>query len=104
MGDRKEVGQNTDSGQAGIVGVISTLEHTRGLTAGRNCSPSADTGMVTHERFWTEFLGAPSSFKSYIPFPQHVRHADIAKLGQVCFSFHMSDHDCYGQPHVVDRQ
>ena len=61
MGDGKEVGRSTDSGRAGIVGVMSTLEHTRGLVAGRSCSQSADTGMVTHERFWTEFLGAPSS-------------------------------------------
>ena len=43
--------------------------------------------MLSHERFWTEFLVAPSSFKSYIPFPQHVRHAGIAKLEQVYFSF-----------------
>ena len=81
------MGQNTDIRQAGIVGVISTLEHTRGLVAGRSCSLVADTGMVTHERFWAEFLGASSSFKSYIPFLQHVRHAGNAKLGQVCFSF-----------------
>ena len=81
------MGQSTDSGRAGIVGVISTLEHTRGLVAGRSCSLSADTDMVTHERFWTEFLVAPSSYKSYISFPQHVRHAGTAKLGQVYFSF-----------------
>ena len=78
MGDGEEVGQSTDSGRAGIVGVISTLEHTRGLVAGRSCGLSVDTDMVTHERFWTEFLVAPSSYKSYISFPQHVRHAGIA--------------------------
>ena len=55
------VGQSSDSGQAGIVGAISTLEHRRGLVAGRSCSLVADTGMVTHERFWAEFLGAQSS-------------------------------------------
>ena len=87
MGDGEEVGRSSDSGRVGIVGVISTLEHTRGLVAGRSCSQSADTGMVTHERFWTEFLVAPSSFKPYIPFPQHVRHAGVAKLERVCFSF-----------------
>ena len=38
MGDGEEVGRSTDSGRAGIVGVISTLEHTRGLVAGRSCS------------------------------------------------------------------
>ena len=65
MGDGEEVGRSTDSGRAGIVGVISTLEHTRGLVAGRSCSLVADTGMVTHERFWT----------------------GIAKLEQVYFSF-----------------
>ena len=42
--------------------------------------------MVRHEHFWDEFLGAPFSFEPYTPFPQHVRHAVIAKLGQVCFS------------------
>ena len=36
VGDGEEVGRNTDSGQAGIVGVISILEHTRGLVAGRS--------------------------------------------------------------------
>ena len=55
------MGRSSDSGRAGIVGVISTLEHTRGLVAGRSCSLVADTGMVTHERFWVEFLGARSS-------------------------------------------
>ena len=38
MGEGEEVRGNTDSGRAGIVGVISTLEHTRGLVAGRSCS------------------------------------------------------------------
>ena len=69
MGDGEEVGRSSDSGRAGIVGVISTLEHTRGLVAGRSCGLTADTDMVTHERFWPEFLVAPSSFKSYISFP-----------------------------------
>ena len=36
MGDGEEVGRNTDSGRAGIVEVISTLEHARGLVAGRS--------------------------------------------------------------------
>ena len=36
VGDGEEVGRNTDSGHAGIVGVISTLEHTRGLVVGRS--------------------------------------------------------------------
>ena len=49
------MGRNTDSEQAGIVEVISTLEHARGLVAGRRCSLVADTGMVSPERFYTEF-------------------------------------------------
>ena len=44
VGDDEEVEQSTNSGQAGIVGVISTLEHTRVLVAGRSCCLSADTG------------------------------------------------------------
>ena len=55
------MGRSSDSGRAGIVGMISTLEHRRGLVAGRSCSLVADTGMVTHERVWAEFLGASSS-------------------------------------------
>ena len=61
MREGEEVRRSTDSGHAGIVGVIFTLEHTRRLVAGRSCSLVADTGMVTHERFWAEFLGASSS-------------------------------------------
>ena len=38
MGDGEEVGRSIDSGRAGIVGVISTLEHTRVLVGGRSCS------------------------------------------------------------------
>ena len=55
VGDGEEVGRNTDSGRAGIVGVISTLEHARGLVAGRSCSLVADTGIVSHERFCAKF-------------------------------------------------
>ena len=55
VGDGEEVGRNTDSGRAGIVGVISTLEHTRGLVAGRSWSLVVDTGMISHECFWAEF-------------------------------------------------
>ena len=50
--------------------------------------------MVSHEHFWADFLGVPSSFMPYIPFPQCVTHAVvIAKLGARC-AFYMSNHDC----------
>ena len=42
MGDGEEVGRSTDSGRAGIVGLISTLEHTRVLVADRSCSLVAE--------------------------------------------------------------
>ena len=56
VGDGEEVGRNTDSERAVIVGVLSTLEHTRGLVAGRSCSLVVDTGMVSHERANSGYL------------------------------------------------
>ena len=39
---KKRWGKNIDTGKAGIVGVIFTLEHARGLVAGRSCSIVAE--------------------------------------------------------------
>ena len=72
------MGRNTDSGQAGIVGVISTLEHARGLVAGRSCSLVADTGIVSHERFCAKFWILISYTVKYI-----ANHLASVALGAV---------------------
>ena len=101
VGDGEEVGRSTDSGRAGIVGVISTLEHTRGLVAGRSCSLVPDTGMVTYERFW--ILRSTIFIQVLYTIPTARQTCRYSQIGTgVLFICHMSHHDCYGQPHMVD--